>query len=257
MNRFLILFPLIALISCGQSKKSNNLKQVDKQIETSISIKTTKIEQESENDSLVENVDCSEINFNSAEQQGDSLLSYYKKATDSTLITRMKWEQKFFCAFPNSFKGMQSIFGYDEKSGAAPLYSIENNTHSYSDRYIMSDVIGYFSVLESIPDSTYFEKYVRINIDGYWEADNISEAFGFHNRLINDTKAASKALSQFTNEEVRSVFRFIFDGPHSKNEYNEEIFEILKQKIKQNERLGNLLNEAYSTLTAKDDGHGH
>ena len=158
------------------------------------------------------------------------------------------WEQKFFCSFPNSFKGMQSVFGYDDENGAAPLYDYPKG----------ENVIQYFSQLESIPDSTYYDKYIRINIDGIWEADNIREAFGFANRLIQDTKNACKILSTFSDKEIKSVFRFIFDGPHPRNEYNEKLYDNLKPEIdSHNERLSRLLTESYEKLMAEDDGHGH
>lgn len=258
MNRLLIISTLIILTSCGQSKKSDDSERAEMQTATTTEIETSQPALKTEKKEIIENIDCTNFHFSSASQRADSLLTFYKNAIDSSLSNRIKWEQKFFCAFPNSFGEMQSLFGYDDENGAAPLYSIESNAYRYTDRHIMSDVIGFFSELKSIPDSAYCKKYVRINIDGFWEADNITEAFGFHHRLINDTKAVSKALSDFTDEEIRSVFRFIFDGPHPKNEYNEEIFETLKPKIKeQNERLGNLLHEAYSTMMAEDDGHGH
>jgi len=258
MNRLLIISTLIVLTSCGQSKKSDNTKQTDKQTEISTSIDTTKFDKKTEKEESVENVDCSDINFNSAKQQADSLLVFYIKATDSSLTNRIKWEQKFFCAFPKSFKGMQSLFGYDDENGAAPLYSIESNTYSYTDQHIMSDLIGFFSELKSIPDSTYYEKYVQINIDGHWEADNINEAFGFYYRLINDTEDACETLSKFSDKEIKSVFRFVFDGPHPTNEYNEKLYKNLKPEIdSQNKRLSRLLTESYNELMAEDDGHGH
>jgi hypothetical protein len=61
---------------------------------------------------------------------------------------------------------MQAVFGYDNDNGASPLYDYPRG----------ANVIQYFSQLESIPDSTYYDKYVRINIDGIWEA---SEAYFF------------------------------------------------------------------------------
>jgi hypothetical protein len=112
--------------------------------------------------------------------------------------------------------------------------------------------------LESIPDSTYYDKYVRINIDGIWEADNIGEAFDFANRLVKDTKNSCKVLSTFSDKEIKSVFRFIFDGPHPKNKMNEGTYEDLKLKIDgQNKLLSQLLTEPYEELMAEDDGHGH
>lgn len=228
MNRLVIIIStFLVLTSCGQSKNND---QKEKQKEKS------------------ENFNCNEFDFNSAKQQADSLLVFYNKAVDSSLTNRIDWENKFFCAFPNSFKGMQALFGYDNNIGEAPLYNYP----------IGANVIHYFSQLKSIPDSLYYDKYIRININGNWEADNIGEAFGFHYILINETKAASEILENFDDEEIRSVFRFIFDGPHPKNEHNEETFQTLKPKIEeQSERLGNLLFQAYATMMAEDDGHGH
>jgi len=258
MNRLLIILTLIALTSCGQSNKSDNSKQTDKLIEISTEIETTNTNQKIEKEEKAKSLECTDFDFSSAEQQADSILAFMKKATDSSLKNRIIWEQKFFCAFPNSFKSMQSIFGYDDNNGAAPLYSTGNETYSYADRHIMSDVIGFFSELNSIPDSAYYDKYIRINIDGYWEADNINEAFGFYYRLINDTEDACKILSTFSDKEIKSVFRFIFDGPHPKNDYNEKLYENLKPKIdSQNKRLSRLLMESYEKLMAEDDGHGH
>ena len=258
MNRILIISTLIILTSCGHSTKSDNAKQTAKLTEVHTEIETTSIDQKIEKKELTENLDCSDFDYNSAQQQADSLLAFMEKATDSSLTNRIYWEQKFFCAFPNSFKGMLSIFGYDEKNGAAPLYSTGNETYSYIDRHIMSDVIGLFSELKSIPDSTYYERYIRINIDGYWAADNINEAFGFYYRLMNHTESACKMLSKFSDREIRSVFHFIFDGPHPKNDYNEKLYENLKPEIEsQSERLNRLLTESYNELMAEDDGYGH
>lgn len=258
MNRLAIISTLIVLTSCGQSTKFDDAKQTDKQIETSTKIETTKTNQKSEKVEKVNSLDCTDFDFNSAEQQADSILVFMKKANDSSLTNRIIWEQKFFCAFPNSFKNMQSIFGYDDENGAAPLYTTGNETYSYTDRHIMSDVIGFFSELKSIPDSAYYEKYIRINIDGHWEADNITGAFGLYYRLINDTEDACEALSTFSDNEIKSVFRFIFDGPHPKNDYNEKLYENLKPAIEiQNKRLSRLLMESYEKLMTEDDGHGH
>ena len=71
---------------------------------------------------LTENVNCTDLDFYSAEQQADSILAYMEKAKDSSSANRIMWEQKFFCSFPSSFKGMQAVFGYDNENGAAPLY---------------------------------------------------------------------------------------------------------------------------------------
>lgn len=239
---------LIALTSCGQSNKSGDSKQTEKFAESSTIIDTIRIDQKTEKEDKRENINCIEFDFISVEQQADSLLSFMEKAKDSSLTKRMIWEQMFFCAFPNSFKGMQAVFGYDVKNGAAPLYDYPKG----------ENIIQYFSKLESIPDSIYYDKYVRINIGGIWEADNIREAFDFANRLLKDTENACNVLSTFSDDEIKSVFRFIFDGPHPKNDYNEKLYDNLKPKIdSKNKRLSRLLGESYEKLMTEDDGHGH
>ena len=77
-------------------------------------------------------------------------------------------------------------------------------------------------------------------------------------RLTNDTEAACLSLSKRTDNEIKSVFHFIFDGPHPKNEDNEKIYnKLLPILTKQNKKLGNLLKETYNKVIREDDGHGH
>lgn len=236
------------MTSCGQSTKSDNAKQTNKIAETTTKIETTRSDQKIEKEEITDNVDCTDLDFNSAEQQADSLLAFMEKATGSSSADRIRWEQKFFCAFPNSFREMQAVFGYVNENRAASLYDYPKG----------ANVIQYFSQLKSIPDSTYYDKYVRINIDGICEADNIREAFDFANRIMEDTENACEVLSTFSDKEIKSVFRFIFDGPHPKNEYNEKLYKSLKPEMdSHNELLSRLLTESFEKLMAEDDGHGH
>ena len=189
---------------------------------------------------------CSEIEFSSIQAQADSLTRYFKMAQVSKDEEKDLYDQKFFCAFPNSFEEMEALFGYDEQKGEAPLY------------FNGDKIIYYFSNLTTISKDEYYDKYVSINIGGNWQADNIREAFYFVDRLQNDTKAASASLSKRTDEEVKSVFYFIFDGPHPKNDTNKRVYDSLLPKVsQQDERLGKLLKEAYHDLMEEFDGHGH
>ena len=243
MNRLLIILTLFVLTSCSQSNKTDNSEQAEQlKPEIATEFKST------ETDEKTEKVNCTDFDFNSVKQQADSILVFMERAQDSSSANRKMWEQKFFCSFPNSFIEMQAVFGYDNENGAAPLYDYPSG----------GNVIQYFSQLESIPDSAYYGKYVRINIDGIWEAENIREAFDFANRLTTDTENACKVLSTFSDKEINSVFRFIFDGPHPNNEMNEGTYMDLKLKIDlQNKRLSQLLTESYEKLMSEDDGHGH
>lgn len=192
--------------------------------------------------------ECAGLEFNSAKEQADSLMAFLERAKNSDSTNGQKWEHNFFCAFPSSFEAMQAVFGFDDKKGAAPLYEYPKG----------ENVIRYFSQLRSIPDSMYYDKYVKINIEGVWEGDNIRKAFDFGSRLLDDTKNACNALSKFSDTEIKTVFRFIFDGPHPKNEYNENLYKKLQTKIDSHDKpLGRLLAQSYEKLMAEDDGHRH
>ena len=200
----------------------------------------------------------SDFKFKTYQEQADSLVSFMNQAQQSKSTLKENFEKKFFNAFPSSFKEMQAIFGYDSKKGASPLYTSNSQSEKYLNKRIFSDVIGFFSELESIPDSIYYEKYININIDGYWQADNIREAFGFHYRLLNDIENISPVLSQYSDKEIKSVFRFIFDGPHPANDTNKNKYDQLFPKIESmDKRMGKLLNESYSQLLKTDGAHGH
>ncbi len=74
--------------------------------------------------------------------------------------------------------------------------------------------------------------------------------------LLANTKEACKALSKFSDKEVKSVFRFIYDNPHPQRKYFQEDFEKLKNNIAQyDKRLSELLTESYEKLMSEDHSH--
>jgi hypothetical protein len=201
---------------------------------------------------------CPDFEFETSQEKADSLLHFFQESIDSEGNLKLHWERKFFCAFPNSFVEMESVFGFDMEHGAAPLYSTGNESGKYIHAHIMSDVIGYFHELESIDHEVYYDKYVRINIDGNWQVDNIGEAFGFHHKLLSDPEGCCSVLSTFTDKEIESVFRFIFDGPHPINSQNERIYHNLLTELKdRDKRLAALLAKSYEKLMAESEGHSH
>jgi len=163
-------------------------------------------------------------------------MAYYKKHD----------HQRFFCAFPNSFKEMEQVFGYDHSLGAAPLYTDGN------------ELIVFFSELNSIDRETYYNKYIDICINGNWQADNIREAFGFADLIKRDPKNACLYLSKRKDSEVQSIFRFIFDGPHPDNEENKVCYKELAEILTQyDHRLSSILKIAYKDVMIRAESHGH
>jgi hypothetical protein len=230
---FIFILTIFALTSYNQGEKSDENKTVD-----SIATKTSyTIANESTANMTL---DCSEFKFKNAKQQADTLMKYFDKK-------QLGSDKKFFCAFPNSFKEMQDVFSFDDNKGAAPLYDYPSG----------ENMIKYFANLNTISKEIYYDKYINICVDGVWKADNIREAFGFADRLTNDTEAACSSLSKRTDNQIKSVFHFIFDGPHPNNDLNKETYNRLLPKVtKQNERLGKLLTDSYRKVMSEDDGHG-
>lgn len=197
-------------------------------------------------------MDCKEYNYMSEQQRADSLQTYMLRSINSDNSNESGIS--FFCSFPNSFEEMQKLFGFSNGT-AAPLYS---STGKYIQKNrIYSDEIGFFTDLSNlIPHEIYYEKYIKMNINGRWDADNISEAFMIHNEIIDNTQLIAPVMMSFKDEEIESVFRFIFDGPHPKNEYNEKKFQAMTIKLKDDyNRLNILMKEAYDELISEDHSH--
>ena len=187
------------------------------------------------------------INFNSVDEQAEAIKKYHQAVLKTTGEERLKNERLFFEAFPNSFKKMQELFGFDDEKGEAPLYAFETG----------ESLINYFSNLPSIDKADYYTKYINICIDGVWEADHIAEGFGFGSKLYSD-KDAIGFLKQRSEDEIRIALRFCLDGPHPEDKGSVAMYEELYNKINTvDSAIAKLLKQEYEKLLAEDDGHGH
>ena len=228
---YLFIPLLMAFISC---KKVGSIDSTSNKLKDSITM----------SDSTIIN-DCSNYTFKDEKERADTLTKYFQLA--KTNKDKAYCERVIFYSFPNTFDGMMRLFGYDDVTQAAPLYSMP----------FEDNLINYFGSIQTIPKDIYYNKYISICVNGYWDADNIREAFGFGKRLSGDTKAVCQVLSKRTDKEILSVFRFIFDGPHPKNDENALIYDDLSTKLKsQDSRLFGLLKTAFDKLLQEDDGHG-
>jgi hypothetical protein len=180
------------------------------------------------------------MSFRTVEEQADAILKYYKASIKTKGKERLKNEKLFFEVFPNSFVNMQEIFGFDNEKGEAPLYNYKTG----------GKIINYFANLSSIKQDDYYRKYINICIDGVWEADNIAYGFGLYNRLYIFPEDVLKVLNQRTDDEIRSVLRFLFDGPHPEN--MKKSYEKLYSKIKPiDTKISELLKQEYNKLLAE------
>jgi hypothetical protein len=189
---------------------------------------------------------CQCPEFENVEDQATYLTKLRKEYQTASETRKRSIESEFFCAFPNSFADMERLFGFDMKTGvAAPLYEFP----------VGMETILFFSTLKSIDPSEYYDKYVDINIGGYWQADNIGGAFALGKRFRDDPAQFCKQLAKRTDDELLSVFRFMYDGPHP-DKAKEAFAEFHSKLSSKDKRLGELLQTAYDKVLADHDGHG-
>ena len=146
-----IIFLGFLMVSCNQNQSSNVISKTD---DTSKFIKA---------DSMIistinSNADCLDFKIINVKEQADTLTKYYKLTIDKQ-ADRQRCDNMIFCSFPDSFKDMQELFGYDDSKGAAPLY----------DYPLGENIIKYFGQMTTIPKDKYYDKYINICIGGIWQ----------------------------------------------------------------------------------------
>jgi hypothetical protein len=182
------------------------------------------------------------MSFKSIEEQANAIKEYHQASLKTKGKERLRNERLFFEAFPNSFINMQEVFGFDEEKGEAPLYHYETG----------GKLINSFNNLSSIDKDDYYNKYINICIDGVWEGDNIAYGFGIYNKLYDFPEDVLRVLRQRTDEEIRSVLHFLFDGPHPKN--MKESYEKMYSRIKPIDvKVSDLLEQEYNKLLVESE----
>ena len=261
IQQLLLIFSFSVLISCSSNSVSQKGKDYVQNEDFNTIVNDTL---KNENDSILRKPKisltditkslCPQPEYNSLQEQADSLISFQKKAEEAKgSKEQIYWESKFFCSFPNSFSKMDSLFGHHSVAG--PLYFSEIPPDG-SVLGSMNSMINFFIKLESIPYKQYYYKYVKIGINGHWEADNIRTAFGFAIHLLNHPNKTCEVLTLFKDEQIKSIFRFIFDNAHPNHSRNKSLYNKLLQVLtNRDSKLSNLLTQSYDQLMSEDHSH--
>jgi hypothetical protein len=146
-------------------------------------------------------------------------------------------KQQFFDAFPNTFKELNELYGY-EKDKPAPLY--EN-----ADQHIHD----LFNNLTNINDTLYYKKIITIAIGAHWEADAIGEfQDGLQKRILDKPQLTLYLLRDKTEKDIASFWAFYFDYENSfsrKRSYDQ----IIKQVPANNKKMIALITIGYQQST--------
>lgn len=145
---------------------------------------------------------CHEVNAMSLEQRVILLQERYKISDSSS---NHVYDSIYFCAFPNSFAEMEYMFGYTESHHGA----LNNDGQFYIDHFVE---------MKHPNEAEFYRKYIRLSVEGVWQGDHIRKAFGVAEVLLKNPEAICPYFNELSDAELRSVFRFMFDGPHPNEE---------------------------------------
>lgn len=145
----------------------------------------------------------------------------------------------FFAAFPTNFISFNSIYGYSDKAGPMPLYSLYEKH------------IGLFCKLNSNqPTTEHFSKLIKLGINGHWDADAVNALQDCILTHVNEKPGLTVTLlKHFKDKEIRSFWRFLFDGPHPDDKEVKKQYDVLYKSIGLiNKSMANLMQNEYMKL---------
>lgn len=186
-------------------------------------------------------VNTANVQVSNVAQFNDGLEQTVRKLTE---LYDNKNCKEFFSAFPNTFKELNQLYGYDDETGERRLFS-------------KSEHVPYFFNCSEVSDRKRLEKVIGIGINGKWDADSI----GWFNELAYDLvkdhpKEAKEILDNLPDESAASFWYFLFDSPHPNDKQNVRNFELMQFTLGKDSKQSKLLAEQVQKLRDSDDGHG-
>jgi len=216
-NKYMFLLFFISLLSCNSKIDNHIPKKKGRNVNDSI-----KLQKKLHNNENIYNL----------QNLTDSLYYFMKQATDNkSKIKQIKFEELFFNYFPNNFQKMENW--------------LNNNGAKFSiKRYEQKgEILSFFNNLTRIDKKKYYNKYIKICINGKYEADYIEKGFGLADKILEDPEHLIPILDEYTDEELKSIFKFIVEDAEKPDR---DLFNRLhKIFLKKNQRLAKLLKKAY------------
>lgn len=137
----------------------------------------------------------------SIQLKAQELKELYFKATNSPGISDM-YKQQFFDAFPNTFKELNELYGYNNHKPAL-LY---NN--------FVEHICNLFNNLDDVVEDTlYYRKIISIAMGGHWDADAVA-CFqdGLREHVLAKPKLVVYLLKGMPDKQIKGFWYFYFDA---------------------------------------------
>ena len=236
MRQLNYIFILIAMFSCSgnENKKTTNQPPIKKEYTDSASLNSGI----KEPTYVVTTIDTT------SDPKANRLIRlYFKIQITSGSSEKAIFENQFFKEFPSDFESYRNLYGYIDGE-PMPLYD-------------KMEHVMLFYKLTSIDKKILYNKYFDIAENGIWEADNIQD-FVIGERLKTDTKEICDILSKRTDDEIKNILHFVYDGPHPDDPGAMEHYQQGLDSVQNiDKRIAGLMGVTYEDLLREMDGHGH
>lgn len=190
-------------------------------------------------------------NHEAIEERARTLDMYAREAMDCENAAKVVSALKsYFQVFPSDFKTFQQIFGYLRDSRGRFVAKPPVN-HTLS---------GFLPKLKAaISTQEYYEKMLSVGVGGVWDADEVNYLRRHLTELVvENAKLSLEVLSKKEKKEIRSFWRFLFDGPHPGHRLKRKYYDELYPEVRNlNPKIAEQLKLAYEQLLSEYDEHGH
>ncbi|MFA5670399.1 MAG: hypothetical protein WC967_14255 [Balneolaceae bacterium] len=153
------------------------------------------------------------------EKRAELLKEIFEKHTKAASSERKRLlEEAFFEVFPSDFETLVALYGRDEEKGQGDFL--------YSDA--VDHIMGLYNNINSIDDSVYSHKLIKIAMGGDWDADAVSYfQHGLAIKVKENPVLFIELLKSYPKKEQKSFWHFFFDGPHPQEDVPVEL-ELIK-----------------------------
>lgn len=190
-------------------------------------------------------------NHEAIEERAKTLDLYAREAMDSENASKVVSALKsYFQVFPSDFKTFQQIFGY-RRDGRGRFVAKPPVNHTLFS--------GFLPKLKSaISTKEYYEKMLSVGVGGVWDADEVNHLRRHLTEIVvENVRLSIEVLSKKEEKEIRSFWRFLFDGPHPGHRLKRKYYDELYPEVRDlNPKIAEQLKLAYEQLLSEYDGHG-
>jgi hypothetical protein len=164
---------------------------------------------------------------------------------------------QFFRLLPDNFEtlykiGILLIGNYDDRINFNPYTKNINKEKEYfkTEYFFINYCTLWSKMSELIPKKIYFNKILNLGMGGFWGSEvTYALSYEIKRLLAVDIKLFVRILQKYNDDEIASLWYFIFDEPHPEYNKKKKEFEDLYCKLyKHSPRIAKQMKRATNYL---------